>query len=177
MKTRKELPALFQEFYQTGIGAEIGTFRAEFSQLILKKWKGTLACIDSYSDSVTGMDMIGAKKEATNRLKGYRAIPFYEDSLVASKLFEDGSFDFVYIDASHRYEDVKDDIEAWTPKVRPGGIVSGHDYFDGLYEGVHFGVKSAVDEYVKNNNLILNTTNGDEAWMGYQFRSWWFVKE
>jgi glycosyltransferase involved in cell wall biosynthesis len=33
-----------------------------------------------------------------------------------------------YIDADHRYESVVSDIQAWWPKVRPGGILSGHDY-------------------------------------------------
>lgn len=49
-------------------------------------------------------------------------------SLDAAKLVEDGSLDFVFIDASHTYEDCKADIAAWTPKVRSGGFVSGHDY-------------------------------------------------
>ena len=42
--------------------------------------------------------------------------------------FEDGYFDFVLIDAHHEQEQVKKDIYAWLPKVRKGGIISGHDY-------------------------------------------------
>lgn len=52
---------------------------------------------------------------------------------------DDNSLDFVFVDASHDYESVKKDLEAWTPKVKPGGVMCGHD--------IHSeGVKSAVEE-------------------------------
>jgi cephalosporin hydroxylase len=40
----------------------------------------------------------------------------------------DRSLDFVYIDGNHGYEAVLDDLAAWSPKVRTGGFISGHDY-------------------------------------------------
>jgi hypothetical protein len=59
--------------------------------------------------------------------------------------------DLVFIDAAHDYESVKADIKAWTPHVKPGGILCGHDY------GVSFlpGVKEAVDEI--NPDGVTNT--------------------
>jgi hypothetical protein len=45
-----------------------------------------------------------------------------------TNLYEDKSLDFVFIDGSHKYEDVVRDIKAWLPKIKPGGILSGHDY-------------------------------------------------
>jgi predicted O-methyltransferase YrrM len=48
-------------------------------------------------------------------------------SLEASRWFSDGSLDFVYIDGNHALHYVLEDLEAWTPKVRRGGIVAGHD--------------------------------------------------
>jgi predicted O-methyltransferase YrrM len=45
----------------------------------------------------------------------------------ASCDFENGSIDVVYIDACHTYEAVKADIGFWLPKIRNGGIISGHD--------------------------------------------------
>ena len=50
------------------------------------------------------------------------------ESLEAAKLFRDKSLDFVFIDASHEYEDVKKDIGAWKPKIKAGGVLAGHDY-------------------------------------------------
>lgn len=50
------------------------------------------------------------------------------ESVKASKLFWDGFFDMVYIDADHYYDSVVADIKAWLPKVRKGGVLAGHDY-------------------------------------------------
>ena len=49
--------------------------------------------------------------------------------------------DLIFIDADHSYEWVKRDINALYPKVRSGGILSGHDYGN-----ENIGVKKAVDE-------------------------------
>lgn len=65
--------------------------------------------------------------------------PLKMDSVTASTRFQDNSLDFVFIDANHHYEFVKKDIEAWYPKVKPGGTIAGHDY---IRE-----VKQAVDEF------------------------------
>lgn len=61
-----------------------------------------------------------------------------------SSNFEDKSIDFIYIDADHEYESVVKDINAWLPKLKIGGMISGHDYPNFI------GVKKAVDEIIKN---------------------------
>jgi len=50
------------------------------------------------------------------------------DSVNASRLFANGSLDWVHLDARHDYVSVKNDIEAWLPKVKAGGWLSGDDY-------------------------------------------------
>ena len=60
-------------------------------------------------------------------------------SLEAAESYPDGSLDFVLIDASHEYADVRADILAWLPKIRPGGTLAGDDYN-------WPGVKQAVNE-------------------------------
>ena len=50
------------------------------------------------------------------------------DSVSASRLFSDGSLEWVHLDAQHDYASVKADIEAWLPKVKAGGWLSGDDY-------------------------------------------------
>lgn len=68
-------------------------------------------------------------------------IPILGRSLDASKRFKDGSVDMVFIDADHEYGAVKEDLEAWWPKVKIGGALGGHDYHPS------FGVIKAVDEF------------------------------
>lgn len=46
----------------------------------------------------------------------------------AAQLVPDESLDFVFIDADHTYDGCQADIAAWEPKVRKGGMVTGHDY-------------------------------------------------
>lgn len=59
-------------------------------------------------------------------------------SLDAAKQFADRSCDFVFIDASHEFEDVLDDLRAWYPKVKSGGVFAGHDYhWPGVSRAVH----------------------------------------
>ena len=67
-------------------------------------------------------------------------------SAEAAPAFEDNSLDIAYIDADHRYEKVQEDIRLWTPKVRPGAILCGHDYQESGPRRGLFKVKPAVDD-------------------------------
>jgi hypothetical protein len=61
----------------------------------------------------------------------------------AARAFERESIDGVFIDASHERADVAEDIDVWTPKVRAGGIVSGHDLDHAQFPGVCQAVNAA----------------------------------
>ncbi len=59
-------------------------------------------------------------------------------STVIAAGFPDAYFDFVWLDASHTFEDVLADIQAWKPKLRPGGVLGGDDYqWPGVYRAVN----------------------------------------
>lgn len=77
--------------------------------------------------------------------------------------YEDGWFDYVYIDSDHRYEQTVRDIAQWWPKVKKGGILAGHDYSD--IEA--YGVVAAVDEFVEANDIkyIHITKEQTKSWI------------
>jgi hypothetical protein len=70
--------------------------------------------------------------------------------LKASELYEDESLDFVFLDASHKYDDIKADLFAWYPKVKKGGIFAGHDYPTWTQ------VVRAVDEFFPSKNFRVS---------------------
>lgn len=84
--------------------------------------------------------------------------PIRKPSVEAANEFSNGSLDCVFIDANHSYEEVKNDIMAWLPKVKKGGIICGHDY-GGWHE-----VTRAVDEMFPYG---LRTDLGTCCWMFY----------
>lgn len=68
--------------------------------------------------------------------------PLIVTSERAALLFPDESLDFVFIDADHRYAEVRADVARWWPKVKPGGTIAGHDYDEHWPE-----VKAAVNDF------------------------------
>jgi hypothetical protein len=81
-------------------------------------------------------------------------------SIEASKLYPDESLDFVFIDASHEYENVKNDIIHWYPKIKYNGVIAGHDY------NKFSDVKKAVDEFFTNKIIQLI----DTSWIHIKFK-------
>ena len=81
------------------------------------------------------------------------------DSVTASRLFADASIDWVHLDARHDYASVKADIEAWLPRVKRGGWLSGDDYDELKWP-----------EVVKAVGELLP---GAKAWSNQQWR--WIV--
>lgn len=45
----------------------------------------------------------------------------------AADIIGSDTFDLVFIDGDHSYEQTRNDIQIWRPKVRGGGILCGHD--------------------------------------------------
>jgi hypothetical protein len=74
-----------------------------------------------------------------------------KESVPAAANFKDRSVGFVFIDANHDKAHVTADIQAWLPKIAPGGILAGHDY------GEPCGVKEAVDELLGDRISLMGT--------------------
>jgi cephalosporin hydroxylase len=120
-------------------------------------------CIDIWNGA--GADDEYASHDATtlfddfiNNMKPVEGLytPVREWSAKAAERYIDGSLNFVFLDAGHEYEDILADIQAWLPKVKPGGFIGGHDFH------AH-GVRRAVNEsfpgyYQHNSSWIVPLT-------------------
>lgn len=73
---------------------------------------------------------------------GDRAVIMESSTVDAAAGVEDGSLDFVFVDADHTEPGVRADIAAWLPKLKPSGWMLGHDYDHPDFPGV----KRAVDD-------------------------------
>ena len=92
---------------------------------------------------------------------GDRAVYHVGDSADMAADVPDGSLDFVFIDADHSYEGCLQDLRAWWPKVKPGGLFAGHDYKDAeraRHDGK--GVAQAVDDFLGHRPELT----GDLIW-------------
>ncbi len=158
-RRRHELPELLNQRGLLGSGVEVGVSDGFFSEQLLQLWRGRHllsvdpwmeAPIDEYFDhSNVGQARQDRRYAATQkRLSKYgeRSTIWRMTSAEAAERILDHSLDFVYLDARHDYDSVKTDIELWHDKVRPGGILAGHDYIDGDLPYGRFGVQSAVNE-------------------------------
>ncbi len=209
MKTREEVIPSLLNSVNAKVGVELGVFRGDFSKVLLEKWDGTLYLIDpwrplsdeEYLDSSNHKNHQSAFSDTMNSIKGFESRAFMLRGLSEElvDLFEDNSLDYVYIDANHAYDNVKADMEMWYPKLKKGGVFSGHDYLNidwssersehvehplldngkdklitpnwgnGPYTAGVFGVNPAVDEFCKKYKKDFNVTN--EFW-----GTWYFTK-
>lgn len=154
-------------------GAEVGVFTGYFSERLFKSIPGLhLYCVDIWGEGKYKR----AEEECLERLEPYNVTIIKKYSVEAAKDVPDGSLDFVYIDGAHDYDNVKADIEAWTPKVRIGGIVCGDDFYD--FPSGKGGVMRAATEYTSHYhyNLRLTDWNIDNPIRDDRQPSFWFVK-
>lgn len=145
-------PLYLQALGHHGTAVEVGVAEGHYSSIFLSLWPGKYVMVDrwahipGYDDVMNGPDeehqerfrqALAVAAQYANRVHVLRA-----DSLTAAEQFGDRTLDFVYIDADHSYAGCKADIYAWAPKVKAGGILAGHDY----YNRPPFEVRRAVAE-------------------------------
>jgi hypothetical protein len=142
-------------------GAEIGVKEGRFSARLLAALPGlrTLYCVDAWQcypdyelDRVKPGDEWPSQRMLDKARRQFQAVVARFPgrvsvlemlSIEAAGRVPDGALDFVFIDANHLYEYVCQDIRLWLPKLKPGGLMAGHDY---CFPVAAWGVQRAVDE-------------------------------
>ena len=169
------------------LGAEIGVEQGQFSEVLCKSNPDLmLAAIDAwrayrgYRDHTSQEKLDGFHEEARRRLEPYSCHIYREFSMDALKRFPDGSLDFVYIDANHELPFVMFDIIEWSKKVRVGGIVAGHDYYQSTRLDSKMHVVYAVNAYVQAYRIrpwfVLGEKNAPAGSIRDKERSWLWVR-
>jgi predicted O-methyltransferase YrrM len=134
-----------QYIKENGIAIEIGSWRGGSSVIIgsvCKEKNAHLYCVDAFSTNMHEWSTVD--KDQINRfIDNTKDLPLSivsGDSTKIHSFIQDGCADFVFIDGDHQYDFVKADINNYRKKLKPDGLLCGHDY-------VPVGpVKDAVDE-------------------------------
>jgi hypothetical protein len=198
MRMRSEIGIFLNSIGLVGIGVEIGVFRGDFSQQILQAWTGkSLILLDPWRHLVEYLDSWNLSDEemeenfkiTVTKLTPYkgRVKILRMRSEEAVRAIDDASCDFAYLDANHSYHATNRDLKLWFPKLRAGGLMCGHDYFDAIADDqlepilgtptvslpkerlTSYGVKSAVDEFAQRINAKIRVTEE-------KFPTWYFRK-
>lgn len=144
---------------------ELGSYMGESSLIFAEEFpNGKIYCVDSWeggfdnADTCSGDDYNEVEHQFNLRTSSVNNITKIK-GLSTSVGFE---CDLVYIDACHKYECVKEDIQHWLPLT--GKVISGHDYYLDLnFIKVHphiKGVRLAVDEMLGTPDTVFN----DGSW-------------
>ena len=180
------LAELFAEL-KFKVGVEIGTDQGEYAEVLLKTIPDLiLTCIDPWKaeayekgqqpESKEDQEFFDKRyQETVDRIP--KANIWRKTSMEAVKDFPDNRVDFVYIDGNHDFLNVAQDIHYWFKKVRPGGILAGHDYV--RYPSRKFNhVQKVVNAYTTAYHLLpvflVTTTN--KGLKRDRYRSWFLVK-
>lgn len=146
---------------ENGVGAEIGVWKGDFSRFL---WNNThpqkLHLIDPWvfrddypwamyggviAKSQEEMDKI--YNQVIKTFSSYSEVEIHRmSSVLASELFPEDYFDWIYIDGDHTYIGVMDDLTSYYSKVKKGGLIIGDDYS-------WKSVKAAFHDFCKNNEI------------------------
>lgn len=145
------------------IGAEIGTGAGRTGSEILRaNPKLHLIQVAYYPEREGPLNHCTTSKAEKRWIK--RMFPYKNRLTVLSMMsheaaphVKDNSLDFIFIDADHSYEHCIEDIRDWVPKVKQGGLISGHDYDQPDFPGVN----QAVQEYFGDD---FETVRADWIW-------------
>lgn len=199
LATRQEL-GTFLEALRFSTGVELGVQRGNFAADILSRWTSAkrYILVDLWEHQKNYHDVanVGQQEQDRRMNEALKQTSRFQDKIEICRnytihcatQYPDEIFDFVYVDARHDYKGVLEDMRAWWPKLKEGGIMSGHDYldsvevaaingqnwsiaFDGTVQPENKAVRSAVNEFAEEQMLHLQVTYRDSPW-----NTWYFQK-
>jgi predicted O-methyltransferase YrrM len=134
--SKDELIWLYQRASLAKRIVEVGCHEGRSTFALMSATDGSVYAVDIWTDPDVQARFVQNMGPALSR----KVHPVRMASVDASSAVP-GEFDLIFIDGDHSYDMVMLDLCAWTPRLRPGGIICGHDY-DAFWPGV----VRAVDE-------------------------------
>lgn len=186
---RETLTQFFGHMHYT-TGVEIGVERGEFSETIMKNLPRAV--------KVYGVDPWEAYKGYREHVSQSKLDTFYQSTIermaifpqwepirgyshMVATTFPDNTFDFVYLDGNHDFFNVTRDLHAWTPKVKPGGIIAGHDFRRISSRGYNCHVVDVVHAWTHAHEIrpwfVLGAKDKVEGELRDKSRSFFWVKQ
>jgi hypothetical protein len=150
---------MLEMFPKNGIVAEIGVDKGEFSEKIFNiASPKKLHLVDIWDSERYPKALHRIVEELfAEEIKNARVEINLGLSTTVVNTFDDSYFDWIYIDTDHTYATTRSELEMYSKKIKPGGIIAGHDYIQGNWNGMaRYGVIEAVYEFcVKNSWEII----------------------
>lgn len=139
---------MYSAFPKHAIGAEIGVFEGK-NALNLHKI--------TQPDYFYLVDIWPQQKALDNTKSRFKNKPnvflIQEDSRDFLFSIDNNYFDWVYLDSSHEYQQTYQELKLLNFKVKPDGIIAGHDYCSGnIANGTKYGVIEAVNKFMLEYN-------------------------
>lgn len=189
--SRRDFPKLIDEL-GLKVGVELGVNEGGYSDYLLKSSKlEKLYSIDSWCEDTTqtmaatfkawtlkpGQTIPEREQKARELLgkHGERSAVVKALSFDAADQFADGSIDFIFFDAGHRFSGFALDMIKWWPKIRMGGVIAGHDY----WRRYRYEVMDVANSFLWEHRLLMSLTWDDlnHKGNGYASPSFWAIKE
>lgn len=134
---------------------EVGCLRGNFAATVLSQWKGKRYHMIDPWDTQSGdvfLERQPTKEEHQSHYQECLGLAENDKrvnvirglSPDAASEFQPNKLDCVYLDGNHSYRAVMEDMDAWWPKIKIGGIMGGHDFLEKTDEGWWCEVSRAV---------------------------------
>lgn len=183
--------AKFIKDYGCEVGVEVGVYSGTYSQTLCQAGFKRVYGVDPWG---IFHDYPNYNPKRLNRqqeifvgamslLSKYKNFtPIRRTSMEAAIDFKESSIDFVYIDGNHKFKYIADDLYEWSKRVRSGGIVAGHDYYNSTGSAKDLvRCKHVIDAYVKSYDIEnFYTLAGSDSFRGGnrdRWKSWFWIKK
>ncbi len=173
LKVLTDKPTLLNFLPKHSIVGEVGVSRGKYSEKILAVAQPKkLYLIDSWGNEFYKSHKKIVEDLFKKEVSSGQVIICQGISTVVLEKFEDGLFDWVYLDSDHGYENVARELEICRKKVKVGGIIAGHDYVTGQWlKRERYGVVEAVNEFCNKYNWeMIYLTNEHHRNLSYALR-------